>query len=463
MKPVAPRFRMAGRVPRSAPLIAYHCARWGYMRAAKADAKFVNSTHKVFRFQGALDIKALEKSLALLVARQRILAAHVADGPKGPCYRFDGPAPRLETFDLSRRPAARRIAEARRLASKTVWQVFPDEGPWLRLFTIRLSARDHVIGLVLHHFIADGVSVSIAAGELMAGYFAFAAGRQPAPPPLPLQYTDYAAGLNDWLRRGDTAGHEAFWRRQLAGAPATRLPPDKKPRPEEPSAAATVDFRLPRALTGKIRRATAGNSIAMGTLVLAAAALALARHGASRDVVFQAGVSGRTDLRLSRLIGAFNDVVALRFRLPETGALADFLGQARSVVMAGYAHQVFSYHLVKPLLAGIGASDVPTIVNFFSYFDAGAPRAKTGLKPFPLEPAPTACHQAGELTSIVLRVVHDATGISGTVEYLTAHYRRPTVRRFAESFGRALEAMVCEPDRPVAKLLAPRHRRNRRL
>jgi hypothetical protein len=436
---------------RLVPLLRYHKTRWQYLKAAAANPKFANGTHKVFRFREQLDTEALRRSVSLLQRRHRILRAHVSERKKVLYYSFGGPRADVETLDLSRVSRQTRLARARAAASGLVWRLFPDEGPWLRVFVIKLGRRDHVIGIVLHHFIADAVSVNIALAELLSAYSSYAAGRRPSLPRLSLQYTDYIDGLAGWLDSRACRRQEAFWRQSLAGAPATGLPAARLD-PGETGLAMCHRFKVPVALVSKLRTLTNCNNLAMLALVAAAMALALAQGSGARDIVLRTTVSGRTDLRFAGLIGAFFESVSLRFAIRDNGRLGDFLETARAVLLGALAHQSYSSHLVGAMLAPIGASDDAPVLHFFNYFHGAGTGASGKLENFDISEPPRR-RLASDMPNISLHLIHKTDGLYGFVEYLDIRYRRAAIRRFAGDFIAALARLAGQPDCTVAELM----------
>jgi hypothetical protein len=429
------------------------------MGGPRADPKFVNGSHKVFTFHGTLDLGALQWSVNFLVSRQQILSAHVVEGRVGPQFVFADSKVPLDTIDLSTRGTKNKIAEAKRLASELVWRKFPIEGPWLRVFAIKLTEKKHIIGFVIHHFIADAISVRIAAAELLVAYSAFASGQVPQFADLPVQYADYVNAVNLWLRQGFARGHEDFWRLRLHDAPATVLPPDKPVRPDDQGYEVTYACRLTNKLVAAIRRFTKSNSIAMITLILVALTLSLSKHTGSNDIVVQTCVSGRTDRRLAGLVGAFFDTVALRFNVPKVGTLAAFLKSVRRVVLEGYAHQDFSYNLVKPFLSEMGASGISPFLNFLNHFDPNGATPSRVVKSLELLPSPRVLRYAKEVPNLNMTLVHDNTGLKLRIDYFDMQYEADTIQCFCRSLVRVLEQIVENPARPVSIIFTEKLRR----
>src|SRR5262249_14516979 len=101
-------------------------------------------------------------------------------------------------------------------------------GPLIRGRLIRLGAEDHVFLLTQHHIVSDGWSMGVLMRELGALYRAFAAGAENPLPALEIQYPDYAAWQRQWLSGERLTTQAAYWRKALAGAPASlELPTDR--------------------------------------------------------------------------------------------------------------------------------------------------------------------------------------------------------------------------------------------
>lgn len=433
------------------PIIEYHRERWNYMGCDEADPTFVNATHRVVRFSGKFSLEALQSSVDSITARHRILRAHIVKCPNGPCFTFDSPPVKVEAVDISHEQPRGRIAHARRLASEIVWRPFLAGRPWLRVFAIRLSPGQHIIGFVIHHFVADAQSIGIATAELFLGHAAFVAGSSPRLPKLPIQYVDYVVGMNRWLQSDRVRVHEDYWRRTLDGAPPTRLPCDWNLAGHEKGRESSYSASLPDCLVKVIRQSTKYNSIAMLVLVLSAMATAISLQNKSDDIVIQTRLSGRIDPRLAGVIGAFFDTIAVRLAVPPSGTLAEVLESSRKALMKGLSHQVFSYHLVKRMLAEIGASEVSPVLNFFNYYDGLPNKNVSNIRRFDLLPNPPCARQADEHSSLFLRVVHDADGVNVTVDYLDRRYRRETIERFVKDFVKVLRAAVAEPSTPLSR------------
>src|SRR5262245_15015808 len=82
--------------------------------------------------------------------------------------------------------------------------------------------------------------MEVLARELAALYRGLAAGG-PAPPPLPLQYADYALWQRRWLASEEPASHLAAWRQRLTDLPEVLELPTDRPRPAVQSFRGTLE------------------------------------------------------------------------------------------------------------------------------------------------------------------------------------------------------------------------------
>jgi hypothetical protein len=186
---------------------------------------------RVHRLTGEIDLGAFERSVRYLVRRHEILRttyALIDDEPRQLVQ--DESFIDLETIDLSTLPAEEQYPELHRLLRTRAMKPFDHQsGPLLRCVLVRLGEREHVFLRVWHHIVSDGWSSGIFNRELSAAYAAFAEGREPTLPLLPIQYADYALWQRERLQGELLDRQLGYWKHQLDGV-ATRAPTDQRPR-----------------------------------------------------------------------------------------------------------------------------------------------------------------------------------------------------------------------------------------
>ncbi len=448
-----PVFRSAP-LPETLPIIDYHRKRWAGMKSGEFGINFVNSAHHAFKLKGPFDPASFQRSLELVTTRHSILKARVADASDGPRFVFDPELEiRLELIDLSHLPAAQREAAARDIATERIWKRFDDAEPWLRMFAITLGATEHVVGFVLHHFIADGWSVQIVLAELIAAYTALAAGDTPWLPELPFQYFDYVAGMNEWIRSGAAEGSGAFWREYLRNAPPTLVPPDFDVPPDAVGAIETEIDHAPGEVVARLQGLGKSTGTSLHAIVAAALIAVTADCSQSGDIVLVNRTHGRITTELCYLVGAFFDSVAVRACVATEMSFEALASRVQEDMNRSSPHRSYPYHLVVAALPEIGASPIAPTLNFMHALGASAPGAPQSghVEPFELLPRPPI---NGRNTALQTTVLLDAAGLHCRTEYLTLMYKSETIARFNRSFCRLLEQATRDPLRSLSELLA---------
>jgi arthrofactin-type cyclic lipopeptide synthetase C len=436
------------RLPRAleSPIADHHLIRWRSIRSGELGIEFTNCTHSLFLFEAPLDLAALRESVRGLTRRHPILLARVCDDPPGPRFRFDAEdAIELETVDLSGRTQSGLEAGVA-LAAQRIWQPFDyDRGPWFRVFAITLSPLRHVIGFVAHHFICDGVSIGILQSELVVGYFRLQAGDQQAIPAPPFAYTDYAVALNKWIRDGHCAPSAAYWRQLLPGAPATQVPLDYHPGPDDAGLIATRSSHLDPAIVDRLRDLRRSCGFSMNALVVAAMMATVAGLSGSEDVVVVCRTNGRNDLEIVGAVGPFVDAIALRLRVDPQDPFMKLAQRVQRTLIESYAHQRYPYQLVKSALPEIEASDNAPWLNFM---DASALRGtqpgSSPLRLIELPPRPPVSHTVRRYGGFYTSVVLDAAGMHVSAEYLSLAFKEETAARYVGMICRRLESAAAE-------------------
>jgi amino acid adenylation domain-containing protein len=315
------------------------------------------------RLAGALRPDALAAALAAVVRRQHMLRAAFPLTPAGPvqvtAVGLELPLPRL---DLRALPAARRAAEARRLAQAEARRPFDlERGPPARLALVRLAGEEHLLLATLHHIAADGWSLPVLLRDLASGYGALLGRTPPPPAELPIRYVDYARAE---LARRD-GEHEradlAYWRQQLAGSPPVLELPGDRPRPRVRSdRGRRRAFSMPAGLPERL--AAAGRSQgASSFMVLLAAFLCLLRSSARQeDLLVGTPVANRDRVELEEIVGCFVNTLVLRTRVIGELTFAALLARVREVALAAFDHRHLPFErLVEELRPGRDLAHTP--------------------------------------------------------------------------------------------------------
>ncbi|MEW5928183.1 MAG: non-ribosomal peptide synthase/polyketide synthase, partial [Gemmatimonadota bacterium] len=398
------------------------------------------------RLRGALDVRALRRSLDALVERHETLRTTFAERGGEPVQVVHAAAPvPLAVVDV---PGE---AEAARLAAEEAARPFDlAAGPLLRCTLLRLDARDHVALFTLHHVVSDGWSMDVLVREVSALYAAFGRGGEPALPELPVQYADFAAWQRAWLSGERLEAQVEWWRERLAGAPPLLEVPTDRPRAAgRGGPAGTVPLALPPELARGLRALGRREGATLFMTVLAGWQALLGRWAGQEDVVVGTPVAGRTRAELEGLIGFFVNMLPLRADLSGDPDWAGLLARVREAALGAYAHQELPFErLVEEVATERSLAHAPLFQAGFSLERAlpGDRRLSLGE----VEAAPFGGSAGVARSDLHLVLEDDGESLGGALEYRTALWEAGSAARMAGHLVLLLEAMAADPSRRVS-------------
>ncbi|HEX8275245.1 MAG TPA: non-ribosomal peptide synthase/polyketide synthase [Longimicrobiaceae bacterium] len=440
------------RAPRDGPLpLSFAQQRLWFLHRMEPESPAYN-VPAALRLRGRLDAAALERALAGVVRRHESLRTVFAERGGEPVQVvLDDAAPELRRADLRGLQPAERERAAARLAREEALRPFDlARGPLLRAALLRLDEEEWVLLFAMHHVASDGWSVGVLVREVGELYAAFAEGRGPALPELPVQYADYAAWQRAWLVGDALERRLAWWRGRLAGAPPLLELPTDRPRPAvQDGRGGAVAFRL-SARTAHAVRAIARDAGATPFMALLAAWQALlARWSGQDDVLVGTPVAGRTRVELEGLIGFFVNTLVLRAELSGDPGFRALLGRVREAALGAYAHQDVPFErLVEEMQPERTLRHTPLFQAMFALQNAGGGELELGgLRAEPLESAADVAK-----FDLDLQLAEEGDGLAGALVFRAELFDAATAERLAAHFAALLEGALAAPDAPLARL-----------
>ncbi|MBI3457316.1 MAG: amino acid adenylation domain-containing protein [Candidatus Rokubacteria bacterium] len=404
------------------------------------------------RLRGRLDEGALRQALEAIVGRHEALRTTFAEREGEPAQVIAEAGPvALPVIDLRGGAGAERDGEVRHIAAEEARRPFDlVRGPLLRAALLHLGDEAHVLLLTMHHIVSDGWSLGVLNRELGELYGAFSTGRPARLPELPIQYADYAEWQRRWLQGAVLEAQLAYWRRQLAGAPAVLELPSDRPHPALQTyrgARHVVEFpgTLADGLAALSRRA----GVTLFMTLLAGFQALLHRYTGQKDIVVGSPVAARTRTETEGLIGLFVNTLALRADLSGDPTFWELLGRVREVALGAYAHQDLPFEkLVEELNPARDLSRTPVFQVMFQLQNAPLPAlALPGLTVSPLK-----VHSGTAKFDLTLTVDVRERGLRGVVEHNTDLFDGGTIGRMMGHFQRLLAGLVADPSMRVSRL-----------
>ncbi len=411
------------------------------------------------RFDLALDVGALNRSLNTIVARHESLRTTFV-AVDGRPMQIVVPALELEVpvVDLRSLRGRDREAEAVRLTADEARRPFDlATGPLVRAGLVQLGDVEWLFLLTMHHIVSDGWSLGVFAQELDVCYRALAVGREPELPDLPVQYADFAWWQREWLNGDILAAQLDYWGTLLTDVPVLALPTDR-PRPTAQSfRGAGLPVQVPATLTHALRGLAQKEGCTLFMVLLAAFQALLGRTAGQNDVVVGVPIANRTRPELERLIGFFVNSLVLRTDTRGDPTFVELLGRVREVALSAYAHQDLPFEmLVDELQPERDPSRNPLFQVTFQLFSAPG-----GALPLEASVVNANVPRATAKFDLYLEIVETTDGLHGAFEYSTDLFDAATIERLSGHYLTLLAAVAAEPDSRLSELevLTPAERR----
>ncbi|MEV6069940.1 amino acid adenylation domain-containing protein [Nocardia sp. NPDC052001] len=226
----------------------------------------------------------------------------------------------------------------------------------LRIHDPKGVAEQHILAVLVHHVIADGLSLAPFARDLAAAYPARARSAAPQWTALPVQYADYTLWQREVLGAANDPESElsrqlGYWSRALAGLPVESGLPPHRPRPARGSRRAErVRVEVPGSTVRGLREVARRHGATMFMVVHAGLSAVLAAVSGGSDIAVGTPVAGRGDARLDDLIGMFVNTLVLRVPVDPAESCDGLLSRVRDIDLSAFAHDEAPFeHVVDAL------------------------------------------------------------------------------------------------------------------
>jgi acyl carrier protein len=408
---------------------------------------------RAVRLRGDLNTKALVDSLNEIVRRHESQRTTFAAGKDGePVQVISEPrALNIPVVDLSTRPEAEREGAAKEITAKEARTPFDlSKGPLLRATILKLSAREHVLLLTMHHIVSDAWSAAIFFQELGGLYTAFAEGKLSPLPELAIQYADYAAWQRNFFQGKALEDQLSYWREHLKGAPPLLELPADRPRPENRKFEGAYEpIALRNDITEAVKTFCQQEGATPFMVLLAAFKALLSRYSGQEHIVLGTDIANRTSNETERMIGFFINLLPLHTDLSGDPSFRELVARVREVALGAYAHQDIPFDkLVQDLQPERSLSHNPIVQALFVM--QNIPPQQRELPGLEVTYFPTAITRSKFDVGVFMR--ENAGGMFQDWLYSTELFDRSTILRMAAHFENLLGQAVSNPDARLSAL-----------
>jgi amino acid adenylation domain-containing protein len=409
------------------------------------------------RLIGALDTKALERSLDEIVCRHEALRTTfttVEDRPVQVITAQPRPATtgaklfRLPVVDLRHLDETERRPEALRHVGEEIVRPFNLSADlMLRAGLFRLAMEDHIFFLVVHHIASDGWSMGILYRELAILYNAYTNHCPSTLAELPIQYADFAKWQRNWLQGDVLETQLGYWKRELRDLAPLELPADRRRPSVQTYRGGRQAARLGKDAADALKTLSRREGASLFMTLLAAFKILLYRHSGQEDVVVGSPIANRSRTQIEDLIGFFINTLVLRAKLSGDCTFRELLGHVREVTLGAYAHQDLPFEkLLEELRPGRDLSRTPLFQVFFNMVNVEEISLKlSGLK---VEPVHTT--NVSSKFDLTVYVREDDLGLQFNFVYNADLFSDHRMADMGAQYERLLTQIVQNPDQKIS-------------
>lgn len=439
-----------GRLP-----LSFSEQRLWFINQIEPDNPVYHISHNL-AFTGKLDYALWRRALEILVERHEILRTAFPQTAREPFRDIH------ESIDIDfRLHDLRGTAESgdeKALLQRweaLVSQAFDFERPPLwRMELLRLEDELHLMNLVMHHIIGDGLSMEILVDDLARIYNALQAGEEPACQVQSVAYADYAAWQRKTLTRAKQKELGRWWRTYLSGE--LQVLPTEKPRPERNlNQGDVVLFQLPDDLAATIDSFCREQNLTPFILFQTAFRTMLYRFSGLADLPMGTAAAGRDSEEVERLIGFFINNVVLRCPLQPERSVSDNLAQVKENTMEAFSRQELPFdQVVEAVNPRRDTSFSPLFQVMTVYLShESEPTTFDGLQSKSVR-----VEVERSMYDLVLhmesRKVQQSRQLEGLISFNPALFRRATIESFVDAFPHILRAFLDQFESPLGQVAA---------
>ncbi|WP_291584140.1 condensation domain-containing protein, partial [Clostridium sp. UBA6640] len=283
---------------------------------------------QIFEIQGSMDKNKIEDTFRKLVERHEALRTYFETVEDEIVQKIDN----NYKFKLKEETSHQSIEE---IANDFVRAFDLAIAPLFRCKIVETQGKTYLL-IDMHHIISDGVSMSILINEFATLYNG---GNLEL---LKLQYKDFAAWQNNFLKSEEMKKQEEYWVNMFNGEiPILNLPYDYERPAVQSFEGDSVSFEVDKNVTLELRELTKKTGTTMHMVILSAFNILLSKYSGQEDIIVGIPIAGRSHSDLQNIIGMFVNTLALRNKPEGVKKYIDFLNEVKENSIKSYENQSY--------------------------------------------------------------------------------------------------------------------------
>ena len=348
---------------------------------------------------------------------------------------------KINIVDLQDYSEEERYSKAKQLLSEDGRIPFEvSDYPFYRVTLYKLGKEECILGISMHHFITDSLSLQMLTVDFLDMYLKLENGNQISMEVPSVRFTDYALWQNEWIRPDMLQNELKYWKQTLKDIKSSySLPEDYKKTDADQLSGGFVVSCFDEALTERIRSFAAEKRISVFQLLLAVYMILISRYRSDPDVALSTPVSGRIRKEIQSIPGFFAHGMIIRSFVDENKSFSEVLKCLSLQVDQAFNNQYVPIDLICEEVDEKDAVNIGKIFDMFFTFH----NYQEYDPIIPFEQVNFSNNTAKGDVSIEL--TERKNYIDVTVEYNLSLYRRETIELFVKNYISLLRNCLDSP------------------
>ncbi|MBW9155187.1 non-ribosomal peptide synthase/polyketide synthase [Clostridium tagluense] len=319
-----------------------------------------------------------------------------------------------------------------------------DKTPLFRVELVESRERTYML-IDMHHIISDGVSMSILIKEFTALY------NVECLETLKLQYKDFAAWQNNFLKSEKMKEQEEYWINRFNDEiPVLNLPYDHERPAMQSFEGDNVSFDLDEKTTEGLRKITKETGTTMHMVLLSTFNILLSKYSGQEDVVVGTPIAGRPHADFQNIMGMFVNTLALRNKPEGDKKYLEFLKEVKENCLKAYENQNYQLEsLVEKLDIRRDTSRNPLFDVMFNMIDTvNVDNIKLD------ELLLTQYNKENKISKFDLTLIafENSRTLEFNFEYCTKIFNKETIERLSNHYKKVLDDITKNIEMKISKI-----------
>ena len=402
---------------------------------------------------GVLDVEALKNSFQKIIDRHHTLQSNFNLNSKNEPIQLIRSQTKIELplIDLSSMDLGIETAINDYINQEATKPIDITKESIIRASIIKVSDEEHILLITIHHIVSDGWSVGILLKELSVIYEGILNLNDVVLPPLPINYLDYSAWQNEWIKGNEFLEQLEYWKNKLLDMPKNLEFPIDKERPAIQSyRGKQVNWTINKQLTSKLYEFTKQENVTLFMTLIGALSTMFYRYTDQKDFAIGSIVANRNRLETEDLIGFFANTLALRFDFNNVENFMEHLQNVRNTTLEAYENQDVPFELlIDQLKIERDPSRSPLFQTLFILQNEPISISRLGEAEAVLKIEDNHAAQF----DLTFHIFEENDTLQFTLDYNIDLFNKSTIYRLLENYQQVLEEVVTNKLSSIDELL----------